>query len=421
MLARNLFVWTAIPFAWPAALLLADQPPTFAGDIAPILYSKCATCHHPGEVAPFSLLMYEDAAKRAPLLAAVTANRSMPPWKPDPGPVPFLNEGRLSEQQIGAFQRWAASGAPAGDHASIPPPPHFSGEWQLGAPDRVYDLPASVRIPPDGPDIYRCIVLPPDSLEKRYVSSFEFKPGNRRVVHHAFLFVDTSGLARRLDDATTEAGYPCLGSPGFVPAATLGLWAPGWPIPPLPNGLGQEIPQGADLVVQIHYHPSGRPEEDHSAIGLKFAPKPEREVESLYLENTQLAIPAGDSHHVETVTATLPMDADLVSILPHAHYLARDLAVDARFPDGTAMRLVHIRDWNLNWQGYYYYSRAVRLPRKTQIELTYLYDNSAGNPRNPSHPPVRVTAGESSRNEMQLAILASLPFPARIKRTSGGC
>jgi hypothetical protein len=263
-------------------------------------------------------------------------------------------------------------------------------------------------------------VLPADSLEKRYVKSFEFRPGNRRVVHHAFLFVDTSGLARRLDDATAEPGYPCLGSPGFVPAATLGLWAPGWPIPPLPQGLGQEIPKGADLVVQIHYHPSGKPEEDRSSIGLKFAEKPEREVESLYLENTQLTIPAGDSHHVETVTATLPMDADLVSILPHAHYLGRDLAVDAYFPTGAAIRLVHIPAWDLNWQGYYYYSRPIRLPRKTQIKLTYLYDNSASNPRNPSHPPVRVTAGESTRSEMQLAILGLAPAsgadPANFRR-----
>jgi hypothetical protein len=241
------------------------------------------------------------------------------------------------------------------------------------------------------------------------VNSFEFRPGNRRVVHHAFLFVDTSGFARSLDDATTEPGYPCLGSPGFVPAVTLGLWAPGWPIPPLPQRLAQEIPKGADLVVQIHYHPSGRPEEDRSTIGLKFAEKPDREVDSLYLENTQLAIPAGDSHHVETVTATLPMDADLVSILPHAHYLARDLAVDAHFPDGSKIRLVHVQDWNLNWQGYYYYSRAIRLPRKTQIRLTYLYDNSAGNPRNPSHPPTRVAAGESTKDEMQLAILGLAP------------
>jgi len=389
----------------PALAINNEIQPTFNRDVAPILYEKCARCHRPGEVAPFSLLTYSDAAKRASLIATVTGSRIMPPWKPDPGPVPFLNEGRLSDPQIVTLRKWAEAGAPEGDRTGKPPVPHFSEGWQFGEPDEVYAMPASVQIPADGPDIYRCFVLSFDSFRERYVSAFEFRPGNRRVVHHAILFVDTSGMARQLDAETPEPGYSCVGAPGFQPDVTLGIWAPGWPMPPLPAGVAQTIPKGADVVVQMHYHPSGKAEVDRSSLGLKLTEKPQRNVHTLYVYKRQLDIAAGDSHHLETFSTILPVDMDLVSIGPHAHYIAKDLIVDARRPDGSVIRLVHIADWNFNWQGFYYYSHPIRLPRKTEIKLSYVYDNSAGNPHNPSHPPQRVVYGEKTTDEMGLAIL----------------
>jgi hypothetical protein len=115
----------------------------------------------------------------------------------------------------------------------------------------------------------------------------------------------------------------------------------------------------------------------------------------LYFDKRPLDIPAGAAHQVETFSTTLPIETDLVSITPHAHYIAKDLAVDADLPDGSVIRLVHIADWNFNWQSVYFYSRSIRLPRKTRIQLTYVYDNSSGNSHNPSHPPKRVTDGEA--------------------------
>src|SRR5947209_10524809 len=90
----------------------AAAPPTFTKDVAPILYKNCVSCHRPGEVAPFSLITYEDAAKRATLIATATAKRYMPPWKPEPGYGEFQDERRLSEAQIATLQHWAACGAP---------------------------------------------------------------------------------------------------------------------------------------------------------------------------------------------------------------------------------------------------------------------------------------------------------------------
>src|SRR5580658_4960434 len=118
------------------ALAAAAAPPTFNHDIAPILYKNCATCHRPGEVAPFSLLTYQDAAKRAKQIAAVTHSRFMPPWKAEPGFGEFQNERRLTEEQIAVLGEWAANGAPEGTEAE-PTPPVFAEGWQAGQPDKV--------------------------------------------------------------------------------------------------------------------------------------------------------------------------------------------------------------------------------------------------------------------------------------------
>jgi hypothetical protein len=109
----------------------------------------------------------------------------------------------------------------------------------------------------------------------------------------------------------------------------------------------------------------------------------------------------------------LPDAADLIRITPHAHYICRDMKVTAHLPDGTATPLLWIKDWDFNWQGGYNYAKPVPLPKGTRVELEYTYDNSAANPRNPANPPVRVTYGEETTNEMAIAFLSfGLPTPA---------
>src|SRR5580698_922902 len=120
--------------AWLAAFWAANTGTvTFSHDVAPILYRQCAACHRPGGVAPFSLLTYQDASKRAALVATITAKRVMPPWLPT---APhFRNERRLTDAEIATLSQWAAAGAPSGDLSSAPAPPRFPDGWQLGAPD----------------------------------------------------------------------------------------------------------------------------------------------------------------------------------------------------------------------------------------------------------------------------------------------
>src|SRR5262245_58265464 len=130
-------------------LTCAAATPTFNKDIAPILYQNCASCHRPGEVAPFSLLTYQDAAKRAKLIATVTERRYMPPWKAEHGFGEFSNERRLADQQIATIRAWADGGAPEGDSVK-PQPPVFADGWLGGQPDKVVTFPSKYALAADG-------------------------------------------------------------------------------------------------------------------------------------------------------------------------------------------------------------------------------------------------------------------------------
>jgi len=384
--------------------------PTFNKDIAPILYQNCATCHRPGEVAPFPLLTYQDAAKRAKLISTVTGKRYMPPWKAEPGYGSFANERRLTDAQIEVIKSWAEAGAPEGDPNEKPVQPVFTEGWLGGEPDQVVKMPVKYSVPADGPDQFQCFVLPLNLDKDVYVSLLEFRPDNRRVVHHALVFLDPNGAGRKL--ASADGMYPCFGGPR-IPVATLtGGWAPG----AVPGARSQEyarpIPKGADLVLQIHYHPSGKPEEDQSSLGLSFSGPPSRGRTAAIMFNTRINIPPGDPHYVVKSSLVLPRDVELGGITPHAHYLCKEMKIAAYLPDGSVEPLIWIKDWDFNWQGGYQYKKPLALPKGTRVEMEYTYDNSENNPRNPAHPPVRVRWGEQTKDEMAVAFLAVvLPSP----------
>ncbi len=386
------------------ALAAVGATPTYNHDIAPILYQNCATCHRPGEVAPFSLLTFQDAAKRAKQIAAVTHLRFMPPWKAEPGYGSFQNERRLTDAQIALLADWANNGAPEGDPAEKPTPPVFTAGWQAGQPDRVFTLSQKYSLPADGPDQYRCFVIPMNLDRDVYVKSFEFRPGNRRIVHHSIVFSDPNGAARKL--AGSGGSYPCFGGPGFGPVNMVAGWAPGGSPNVANKGMDYTLAKGTDLVLQIHYHPSGKAEEDQSSLGMTFGEAPTIGRGMVLLNSRAIHIPAGDAHYVVKTGMTLPEDVEVLGITPHAHYLGKDMKIDAHLPDGSVTHLIWIKDWDFNWQGQYRYSSPVKLPKGTRVELEYTYDNSSANVRNPSHPPVAVHWGEQTTDEMALAFLS---------------
>ena len=395
-----------------AAALVAA--PTFNKDVAPILYENCATCHRPGEVAPFSLLTYQDAAKRASLIALATGKRFMPPWKPEPGFGEFADERRLTDAQIATLAEWSATDA-AEVEGPAPLAPKFPQGWQLGTPDREYKMPESFEVPADGPDRFECFVIPSELTQDVYMGAAEFRPGNPRVVHHALVMVDTTGRARALAKENGGTHYPCFGGARIGQGGLLFGWAPGAVPPPVEPGISRRLEKGTDIVVQLHYHPSGKVERDQSMLGLHLSGPPTKGVATMLMLNTNLYIPAGASDYRVKASMTLPQDGDLFAIAPHAHYLGKEMKINAHLPDGSVKDLIYIKDWDFNWQGQYRYKEPIKLPAGTKIELEYSYDNSTANPQNPSNPPKMVRWGEQTTDEMAVAFLGILlPTPADV-------
>jgi hypothetical protein len=383
---------------------IREDVPTFNRDIAPILWKNCAGCHRPGEIGPFSLLTYRDAAKRADFLAEITESRRMPPWKPEPGFGSFHDEQRLTDEEIRRIADWAEAGAPEGDAKDLQPAPKFTEGWQLGTPDLVLKMPEPFGVPSAGRDIYRCFVIPIPIDSDWTVAAVEFRPGNRRVVHHALLFLDSLGAARARDAADPGPGYGSFGAPGILPTGGLGGWAPGAIPRPLPDGIGRFLRKSSDLVLQVHYHPDGKPETDQSAVGIYFTRTPARKIMGgIAVRSRDINIPPGERrHHVAAQSDPLPADVHVIGITPHMHYIGKEMKVVAQVPDGRTIPLIWIKDWDFNWQGQYQYKSPVDLPKGSVIKLDAYYDNSEANPANPSKPPKRVRWGEQTTDEMCL-------------------
>ena len=279
----NRFVSCAI--AALAAPSMSASAPTYSKDIAPILYSQCAQCHRPGEVAPFPLLTYQDAAKRAALIATITSQGVMPPWKPDPAVGKFQHERRLTADQISLIAAWAKAGAPEGNPKDKPPVPEFAEGWSGGHPDLILRAGNQFKVPADGNDLFECFVLPLNLEQDSYIRTAEFRPGNRRVVHHGVIYIDESGAARRLAADSPDGSYPCFGGPRVAASGLLAGWAPGTIAEPGDPQISIPVKKGADLVLQIHYHPDGKPETDTSSVGVTFSGPPTHGRTSIIMVN----------------------------------------------------------------------------------------------------------------------------------------
>ena len=391
--------------AAPAAGRAAEDPPkvTFAEHIAPLVFGNCTSCHRPGQVAPFSLRTYADAQKHAKTMLRVMEDRFMPPWHPEPGHGEFRNARRLTEEQIKLFAAWVKAGTPEGDPKKTPALPKFPEGWQIGEPDLVVTMDRPFVVPASGPDVHHNFVIPLNLSEDKWVTAVEFKATAPKVVHHVLYFLDDTGRGRSQAAKEGQPGFPGI---GFRPTATLGGWAVGGVPARLPDGLAYQLKKGSDLVLQTHFHLSGKEEKETLTIGLYFADKaPKRTLMALQLPPafglfSGIDIPAGKEAFSVTDSFTLPVDIDLVGVGAHAHYVGKSMKAGATLPGGVEKKLFSIKDWDFNWQSVYFYQESVRLPKGTVIRADILWDNSAANPRNPKSPPARVTWGEESFDEM---------------------
>ncbi|MBL8842892.1 MAG: redoxin domain-containing protein [Planctomycetes bacterium] len=391
--------------------LVAGDPPNFAEHVAPIVFANCTSCHRPGEVGPFALQSYEDVRKRGKMIARVVERRLMPPWHPVEGHGEFSDELALSAAEVETLVAWVDAGCPEGDAKKTPPLPKFTEGWQLGEPDLVVKMAKGFDVPAGGPDIYRNFVIPLGFPEDRYLTAIEVRPSSRAALHHVLFFLDETGEARKNDGKEGKPGFRARlggGDGQLLGADTAGLggWAVGGMPRHLPLGLARRVPKGADLVLQSHLHPSGKPETEQTVLGLHFAKEPpQRTMATLQLPplfgvSAGLDIPAGEAAFKLHDSFVLPVDAEAVMVGGHAHLLCTTMQVWVTRPQQERESVFFIDQWDFDWQNQYQYREPLPLQKGSKVEVELTYDNSAANKNNPHDPPQRVRWGEETTDEM---------------------
>jgi tetratricopeptide (TPR) repeat protein/mono/diheme cytochrome c family protein len=407
-----MWVTTALAVASARCGQAAPQAPavTFNKDVAPIVFTNCAPCHRPGEVAPFSLLSYADAVKHADAMVAETSAHRMPPWLPDRGEFPIVGERRLTDAQIQTIASWAKSGKAEGQPADLPKAPVFPNGWALGTPDLVLTPARAYQLKPSADDVYRNLVIHTSLKSDVYVRALEFKTGGAPI-HHAVVRIDPTQVSRRQDGTDGQPGFDGMTWQGVQdPEGNFLGWAPGRGPIASPDGMPWRLPRGADLVVELHLIPTDRPAEIQPTLGLFLTDTPPaRTALTLKMSSLLIDIPPGQKDYVLTDTFQLPAPIALMSVYPHAHYLGKEMTVTAALPDGTTKTLLHIPQWNFHWQQDYRYATPIPLPAGTTVTMRYTYDNSEANSENPRRPPVRVRLGPKSSDEMGELGLQVLP------------
>ncbi len=360
---------------------------TYAREVSRILQAHCVSCHRPGEIGPFSLTDYRQAAGWSSMIDEVVDEGRMPPWLASPEHGTFANDARLSEAEKNTIREWVAAGAPEGNPADLPPPPRFVQGWQIPRPDLILEMPREVEIPAEGSMPYQLVEIDPKLTHDVWIRASEVRPGNPSVVHHVVVYVLPPGV-EKIDEAGGDF---------------LAAYAPGMPPRALPDGVAKRIPAGSKLVLQLHYTPRGTKQVDRSRIGLVFAdPKAvHKELMSGMALNLRLQIPPGATDYVSRADFRFSRPSMLLALLPHMHLRGKSMRFVARYPDGRHEVLLDVPRYEFDWQNLYALNPPKPMPEGTILHTEAHFDNSDENPNNPD-PRRAVTFGEQTWDEMHV-------------------
>jgi peroxiredoxin len=383
------------PLTEPAGCLLgrSERYPksdevVYTRHIARILQQNCQACHRPGQIGPFPLTTFEEAASWGPMIREVVQAGRMPPWHASPAHGKFANDRRLSEDDKLRITTWVDNGCPEGDRAALPPPAAFPDEWSIPTPDFVLSMPNPFNVPAQGEVEYQYIEVDPGFTEDRWIQAAEVLPGCRAVVHHCNVLLKPP--TRKPVDHSTEAEWT------FLTGVT-----PGKPATLLPEGVAKRWPAGWRAVFVIHYSPNGSPQVDQTRLGLVFADpaKVHKEIYTHLTADVALAIPPRVSDYQVTHKFICPDDMLLYGIFPHMHVRGKSFLTEAEYPDGRREILLDVPHYDFAWQHQYILAEPLRLPAGTVLRYTVVYDNSRENLANPN-PDVWVHTGPQSWDEM---------------------
>jgi hypothetical protein len=420
--SRSLAVGTlgAVLVLGVAALAQAPATPTFSKDVAPILYKNCVSCHQPGNIAPMSLLTYDQARPYARSIKARVEAGTMPPWHAVAPVGTFSNDRRLTDAEKDTIARWADGGGPQGDAKDLPPAPKAVDGWEMGKPDVVFTMPKPFAVPASGQIDYQYLEFPTNFTEDKWVSAIEIKPGALSVVHHILAYARDPNAsaapspvfkpigpapapraARTGADSQAAAEQRPRGTPPRNVGVLIATTAPGTNAMILEPGQAMLIKAGSILTFQVHYTANGKPATDQSSIGFIFAKEPPRqEVHSSAFVNATFAIPPGASDYKVDSAIEFNQSARILALFPHTHLRGRSWEYRLVYPDGRSEVVLAVPNYDFNWQTYYQFAKPLSVPKGARLEASAKYDNSAANRSNPD-PNIEVHWGEQTWEEMQ--------------------
>ncbi len=412
----------------------ANAEITYSRDVAPILYQKCTTCHHPNDIAPMSLMDYKAVRPWAKAIREAVVLKRMPPWFADSTAGHFSNDPSLSDSERQIITDWVEQGAKEGNPGDRPPAPSYVAGWHIGKPDVVFDIGQDHVIKSTSADEYVYFTVPTNFTEGHWVQAVELRPGNRQVVHHAHVSViepeapktstDTAKAGRSFSDylVRTSDGLrhmrpdspavndacayhgPEIDQLHIAGEGALASYLPGMPPDNYPKDTAKWIPAGAQLKFQIHYHSgaskSEEPVTDRTSVGLLFAATPpSHPLRRLDVDNDFFALPPGGDTEEVKQCATFDSDSLLLSLTPHMHYRGKDARFEIQRPGQRPETLLFVPKYDFNWQLKYQLQDPVFVPKGTRLIITFHYDNSPKNRSNPD-PSRTIRWGEPSEEEM---------------------
>lgn len=433
---------------------------TYSKHVAPIIQNHCQVCHRAGEVGPFKLMNYKDAAAWADNIREVVSEGRMPPWHADPKVGHFSNDRRLSDSDKKTLLAWIDQGCNKGNPADEPAPKEYFTGWAIGKPDAVLKMNKTIQIPASAGPLgmpYQYIQVGDVFQEDTWVKAAEARPGNRELVHHIIAYIippkdyvdpdvltytpeKIAELRKQMQEQNKKTGSTGntggggrrsgQGGPGglanlaraFLPNGGAELqkrnptadgigqgmliaYAPGDQPMVLHPGQAKKIPKGSTIVLQMHYTPNGRAGEDCSAIGLVYAKEPaKQEVRTRSVANPRFELPPGAPNTQVKAFRAFEKDAVIISFLPHMHYRGKSFKYEVVYPDGKREPVLDVPKYDFNWQTTYELAQPLKVPAGSIIECTAVFDNSKDNPFNPN-PKTTVYWGEQTWEEMMIGFL----------------
>ena len=430
--ARSLSAIAGAGIALIAILAARQQPlaargadPTFAEDVAPILYKNCTACHHTGGLAPFSLVDYDSARAKTDEIYDAVSVGDMPPWHATGPHGVFRNDRRLADADRQTILRWVASGAKPGNLSKLPPRPDYPTSWSIGTPDFVVGMQEDFTVPASGTVEYQYFQIPTNLTEDKWVQAIEIMPGAREVVHHVLVYarVPVPAGGPIAQQGARPAGAPpvrpllirnpeqavkddrpridTLHAPPRQTGVLIATEVPGTNVIEFPEGTALRLRAGTVLTLQMHYTAHGHEMKDRTRVGFRFAKAmPSEEIFASHFFNGALHIPAGAKDVAVPAEIGFGQPVKIWGLMPHTHLRGTRWQYKLEKPDSTSEVILDVPHYDFNWQTYYMFAKPLEIPAGAKITSMAWYDNSTENKHNPDATK-DVWWGDQTWEEMQ--------------------